>query len=371
MAFLLVLVGETIFADLGRIPVHPTAPSYCQSAGVVYGGRSRNSDFYYYDNYNLIQYTPCTFNEIDKKFGIDLIYEKMKPTLEELDKISKQVSTVQSQISQSNYSIRSLEERYNLSLQEKIANEQVLYNRQDIQNQISQARSTLQSNQSTLSSLQSRQTQMNASLESLREEMQAASNRAYDYYRRQVTIFSFKIFLLQLLFALPFFIISTFKYFDFKRRNSPYTVIATAVMVSSGLLFLQTLMVFLYRIIPWEWLQIIWNFLQKIPALRYILYYGSAILIILVFGGLVYLIQKKIFSSDKVKIRRIKEKKCPTCSYGINEFQDFCPKCGTQLKEPCASCGNKRIKMLPFCPVCGKTKNAAEKNENLSAPMQS
>ena len=68
----------------------------------------------------------------------------------------------------------------------------------------------------------------------------------------------------------------------------------TALTTSFSILFLQVIGGFLYDILPKEWLGRIFKFFLEVPFLRYVIYYGSVILVIGLFGGIVYYIQKKV-----------------------------------------------------------------------------
>lgn len=152
----------------------------------------------------------------------------------------------------------------------------------------------------------------------------------------------------------PFFAFSVFFYFKLKRKNSSYTIILTALIVAFSLLFLQVIGSFLYEILPKEWFGRSWALMLEVPFLRYLIYYGSVILVIGLLDGIVFYLQKKIFDPVKVAIRRLKDKKCPNCSCALNPQQSFCPVCGLQLKEKCSHCAELKIKYLAHCPHCGK-----------------
>jgi hypothetical protein len=344
MAVFMIIVGETVFSDLKRIPNIPHAPAPCISYIV-------NQQSYRY-------YGGCSFFEIDKMFGLNTQYKSIEGDLtkigqyeEDLQRISNEINSYQSQINQ-------LERQYDLSLQEKMAGEQKLYNKSSIQTTITSHRTEISKLQVEKDAVEKSLSQARYNIEPELSILKDAYIRANQYYSKQLAWYRFKVFGLMLLFILPFFIVSTNRYFALKRRNSQYTIIATGIMMASSFLFLQVALVFLYDILPKEWITQIISLFTQIPFFRYVVYYGSAILVIVIFGGLVYLIQKRIFDPKRVAIRRLKEKKCPQCSFAINPDHDFCPQCGLALKEACQSCGGKRMVHLGYCPSCGKTKTA-------------
>lgn len=359
MAVLLIIAGETVFNDLNRIPDRVVPPSYVIANLVNERGVSNYSSYRY--NYGYNDGVTPTFNELDREYSLDVLYRNIEPTVNEIQKIDEEINNLNSQLSQNQYQITSQEQQYNLGLQEKIANEQVLYNREAIQANITALRALNEEIQRKLGDLETSRNKKKESISTNIAELKVQYLKAEDAYRYNLVVYKMKIFLLQLLFVLPFFAISTRYYFRLKKNNSPYTIIATAVMGSSAILFFQIVIVLLYEVIPHEWIQKIWNLFTSIPLFRYILYYGSVLLVVAVFGGLVYLIQKRMFNSKIVAIRRLKNNKCPNCEFSIHKTEDFCPKCGTTLKEKCNACGNKRICNLAFCPTCGKRQVEAPK----------
>jgi hypothetical protein len=62
---------------------------------------------------------------------------------------------------------------------------------------------------------------------------------------------------------------------------------------------------FLYEVLPIEWLARVFKILMEITILKYVIYYGSAFAVIAVFGSIVYFIQKKV--KIKRKMRKLWE----------------------------------------------------------------
>ncbi len=184
--------------------------------------------------------------------------------------------------------------------------------------------------------------------------LKTSYDEALKHYENKKAYHNLIVFLLKLLFVLPFFVLSLRFYFRLKRKNSPHTIIAAAILTASSILFSEIVLIFLYQILPMEWLMRIFKILMEIAVLRYIIYYGSALLIIVIFGGIVYYIQKKVYNPKRIAIRRLKDNKCPNCSFTLDRSYGFCPKCGKQLKEKCSNCGKLKMKNLPYCPFCGK-----------------
>jgi len=345
MVIFIIGVGETIFSDLKIIPKKPIHPSSCiLEISMI--------------NLENLSYLDCPtyggFNEVDKKFGLDTKFNNIKPELQKISSLNENINSNEREIRNLENSIQRLNKDYDLSLKEKMADEDNIMDKSGIKNQIINSTSQIRSLNSNSTSLKNQRNSLISQITSSIKSLKQSYNEANDYYLTISAWYEFKVFLLTLVFVLPFFILSIFFYFKLKRKNSPYTIILTALTTAFSILFLQAIGVFLYDILPKEWLYRIFRILLKMPFLRYIIYYSSVILIIGLFGGIVYYIQKKVFDPVKVAVRRLKNKKCPGCSFVLDSDHNFCPNCGLQLKEKCENCGNLKIRYLAYCPYCGK-----------------
>lgn len=339
-------VGETVFSDLAKIPEKPVAPSGC----ILNSVRNLKS---------LTKYSTCqnygnSLNAVDKKFGLDKKYDGIKPQLQEIVSLNAGIESNNSEIRSLESNIQKLNREYGLSLQEKMAGEKAIADKENIKNEITGTKAKISSLQEENGSLENKKNLAISQISSSAQSIEQSHKEATDYFLNKAAWFKFKVFLLTLVFVLPFFAFSVFFYFKLKRKNSPYTIIFTATTTAFSILFLQVAGVFLYDILPKEWLGRIFSFFMEVPFLRYVVYYGSIILVIGIFGGIVYYIQKKVFSPAKVAIRRLKDKKCPGCSFALDPQHIFCPNCGLRLKEKCQYCGEPRNKYLSHCHNCGR-----------------
>ena len=78
--------------------------------------------------------------------------------------------------------------------------------------------------------------------------------------------------------------------------------------------------------------------------------------ILIIFGGAVFLLQRKVFDTRRVTIRRFRSKQCPQCQTSLDLAINFCPNCGYQVKALCESCKGARYVGMPVCPACGARK---------------
>jgi len=338
-------VGETIFTDLSEIPEEPYAPSYCLSNLI---NTDEVSNITYFD---CPDYTG--YEALDIEFELDSQLENARPRLEKLVNLNAQISDLKYEISNNEKEIKELSSDYDLSLQEKIANEESILEKDTIKADIVDTKELSSQNETELNNLIAERDQLAEELTPVIQEIKKTYENANDKYEALVAWYKFKVFLLTLIFILPFFAISTKYYLQHKRKNSPYTIIFTATTTAFSLLFLQVMGTFLYDILPKAWFAKIFKFLLDIPLLSYIIYYGSVLLIIGIFGGIVYYIQKRVYDPIKVAVRRLKDQKCPKCSFTLDSSHNFCPDCGLQLKEQCSHCKKLKIRYLAHCPHCG------------------
>lgn len=363
MVIFVVSVGETIFSDLKRIPEKPMMPSGCILNSVQNlerisnlncpGSNSYTRSISYYGYEDQKQGNLGGYNLVDRKFGLDIKFDEIKPQLIEIVSLNQDINFSKNEISAAERNIQKLNKDYDLSLQEKMSGEAAIMNVERIKNDITNQRSTISAAESKINFLERQRDSISSDLKMQIVSLEKSYNEAMDYYKDKQAWYKFKTFLLTLVFVLPFFAFSVFMYLRLKRKSSPYTIILTATTTAFSILLLQVVIVFLYDILPKEWLARVFRFFLEVPLLRYIIYYGSVILVIGLFGGIVFYIQKRVFSPKKVAIRRLKDKKCPGCSFPVNSKHNFCPDCGLKLQEECSNCGKQKIRYLSHCPNCG------------------
>ncbi len=209
-----------------------------------------------------------------------------------------------------------------------MAGENAIMDKSKIRSQITSLRSQISNLKNKINSLEAQRSYIISKITISADPLKQSYNEARDYYQTKMAWYKFRVFLLTLVFVLPFFALSLFYYLRLKRKNSPYSIILTTTTVAFSILFFQVVIIFLYDILPKEWLGRIFRFFWELPFLRYVIYYGSVILVIGLFGGIVYYIQKKVFDPVKVAVRRLKDKKCPGCSFVLDSHHNFCPDCG-------------------------------------------
>ena len=167
-----------------------------------------------------------------------------------------------------------------------------------------------------------------------------------------------------LIFILPLLAVFGFVYYKSKRKelrgehyNPVVKIIATHISLILSLPLVWYLFDIIYHVIPKTLLRQLIDFLIAIGLLA-ILNYLAIAAVVLVFGLLIYWIQKQTLAHKKVgsgkSIKKIVSfSECPACSYRVDYNKPFCPFCGTKLLEACTECGNMTIGVLPYCRHCG------------------
>jgi hypothetical protein len=341
MVIFIVGITQTIFYDLGRVVASPEAPSRCVSTLVADRVPTRTT------------VPTCSFGDIDREYQVDVLANVVLETTRKLAGYNGLIDNQQDQLRDTTRELNAAERAYELSLQEKIAEETVLFERTELQAQIQSVRTRTSVINQEIATLTTTRDQLFAATIAQRNQLDIAYQQANVAYDTQKAWYKTKVFGLMLVFVLPFFIFSVRSYFRLKQKNSPYTIISAAIAVASSLLFLQVVGLFLYDVLLGPWIVAIIEFLLVVPLFRYVLYYGSVLLVIGIFGGIVYLIQRRIHDPVRVARRRLNDNKCPNCSFKINRTEQYCPSCATTLQRTCTVCGQQRFAQLPVCHSCG------------------
>lgn len=195
------------------------------------------------------------------------------------------------------------------------------------------------------------------------QELKAIDLQLAERYRavfaeqnRRLRWYEFKVFLLQMLFMLPLFLLALRAYVRHLRRNSPYAIILTAVVAVAGVLLLRVILTWFWDLFLARLIEILWEWIQNFEILRSIVFYLGMVLSFVIFGGAVYYLQKRIFDPRRVAIRRFRQNQCPQCQTTLDLADAFCPNCGHHVRDRCPNCSQLRLRELPYCPHCG-TKN--------------
>ncbi|MEK7508109.1 MAG: hypothetical protein AAB602_03445, partial [Patescibacteria group bacterium] len=342
--------GWRALDDLGRVPKHPEVLSSCSygfQSAYVSGSlvepaepielyREYSAKPYYYDSVD--RYSKCQFSELEKKYSIPSLFDERNPIQKELTEISKQISSVENSIQQVRQQINRLTGEYGVGLQEAQGGVPAPVFPTD---QSQQSLKALQTQERQLlaqkSDLEAQSTSLKASLKIVDDKIREAYKPVFKDQNVLLRWYDFWVFLLQLAFVLPFFWIVFRAYIHLHRKNSPYTVIFTAMLAVASALLLRVVLFWFWDLFLEEVLRTIWRWIQNFRILRSIVFYGGMLLSFAIFGGGVYYLQKRIFDPRRVAIRRFRAKQCPQCQTSLDISGMYCPNCGYHLREKCAA----------------------------------
>jgi hypothetical protein len=345
------------------LPNAPTPVPYCisdmlQTFKVTI---NTNWDFYYQGRYywsNSNNYSPyqcSTVSAENPKFDFSSEHTVLAPIAEKINSLQRQISEYQTKISSNSSEYSKTQRDYELSLMEKMANENhstTLPNEaRDTINSLQTTEQNYMAKIDTLENEISELIQKNAStIERLRAkytQSQADYSLAYKWYKSKVTFLNFLFagIVTYLLFLL---------YSNSKRRNSPFTIIFSTATFAYWLVLLQVLLVFLWDIIPKRLMQLILTLLETFAPLLYLVQFLLPFLIVGVFGVVVYFIQKRLYSPENRLKRLIASKECPSCGNSVDITKPYCPLCSCEMQIRCPHCNELTVKWMPHCSSCGK-----------------
>jgi hypothetical protein len=342
----------------------PQANSRCYSLLSQYNLSDTNLPYYsynydgtsYYDSDTLVAPEACVWSARESIAGAPLLYKDIYLDLVSKQSLSKDLSSLQAQISDLKYNRTSTLNDYSMSLLESIAKKNGILNSESLQSSIKTQDDLLSKLNSTADDLTAKLSQVTVRVQNQVLNKKGMFKSIADSYVHDMNVYELERFVLSLLFVVPLFYFVWKKYNKLKNARSEYTVIWGGMVAIVGLILAQVMLVFVYEILPKELLQKIFAFFAGFAFFFTILYYLAFILVPLFFGGLIYLIQKKYYNKKAVTARAFKANKCPTCSMSVAPHMIFCPTCGTTLKDKCASCGSFSPTSGVFCEVCGVKK---------------
>lgn len=364
LAVVLLYFGWVGLSDLGRIPDRPERLSRC-SGLEFYKGRIEKIEAERYFNIQYTEYdyqtqsqklAVCVFSSYEVKSGVPDAYkdaqliwkEKNDIELTELQKLQTQLSEITAQISQK-------QREYDLSLQE------IQAGRPPVGKTSDQLRQELQSLRQQQQQTDQQLLAVNARIRLLEDQLKEKEsilvqklNQAIELYNKAWAGYKFWVFLLEMLFVLPFFAASLWFYFRLLRKNSPHTIILLPVVFVGAILVARSLILYFWASFLADLIEILLRLSGALVIFRVLLFYVGMLLAIVIFGGAVFLLQRKIFAPVRVRLRRLKSKKCPHCEAPMDFARNFCVACGSRLLEKCSSCGQDKYIDFKFCPYCGK-----------------
>lgn len=368
-------LGFSALDDLQSVPAKPQALSSCAVPFIAYGWQDAwRYSGPYYDYAREPIYNPeaaypypakqnasasqtCAFSEIEKRHNIPSIFEESKNIRDEVIGLQADISQKQTLIYQAQSSTDELRRQYELGLQEKgVQMPGSIYSPEQLQMQLAPLEIRRDALEKDINAANEKIATLSVKLKPYNEELAQAYEIAVANWRAQWRWYELWVFLLQSLFVFPFFFIALKTYFRLSAQNSPYAIIAAFTLITASLFVLYIAAVYFWSLFLAVILEALWNLITRIRILKSIITYAGMLLTIFLFGGAVYLLQKKIFNPARVSLRYLRDNRCPSCRFSLDISKNFCPHCGEQILEKCLVCQSARFVRMAVCPYCGDRK---------------
>jgi len=158
---------------------------------------------------------------------------------------------------------------------------------------------------------------------------------------------------MEMLFLLP--LLTGFYYWNARSiaRARPFqSLVSSHLLVVTFIPVLFKILELFYDIIPKKILKKVIDLLESLQlvALWYYLLMGLAVLAAL---ALIYLLQKKLFSRERLLARRIAKGQCQECGAQLRGDIAACPFCGAGQFRECSHCNKPTWLHGKYCRECG------------------
>lgn len=158
---------------------------------------------------------------------------------------------------------------------------------------------------------------------------------------------------MELAFLLPLFIIFwIWNSRSIEKKSWVQSLISSHLLVIAFIPIFWKILQAIFDIIPKRLIEKILEFLVSFKLLA-IWYYVLVLLWILVGILVVYIIQKKIFSREKLDEKRLSNWDCWNCWKHLPLNSIHCPFCGAHQFKTCPGCKKETPKTWKFCIICG------------------
>ncbi len=159
---------------------------------------------------------------------------------------------------------------------------------------------------------------------------------------------------MQLIFLLPLFLIFyAWNSASLRGGRGLQALVSAHLLVVSFIPILFKLVEAVYRIIPHRLLAVVFEFLEafRLVAIWHYLVMAAVIAAALV---VIHVLQKKLFSRERLLERRIARGECQGCGKHLPADSSACPFCGYAQFSPCPSCQGLMHQHARFCRHCGQ-----------------
>lgn len=170
---------------------------------------------------------------------------------------------------------------------------------------------------------------------------------------------------MDMLFLLP--LVGVFYFWNDRsiRAHRPLqTLVSSHLLVVASIPVVLRIGELVLDIIPRKLLRQLIEFLEswKLVAIWDYLVIATAIMAAL---ALIYLLQRKLFSRERLLQRRIAKGLCQACGLPLPPGSRHCPACGSAQFRACAQCGQPMHVHARYCMACGQS---SSDNRNDASP---
>ncbi len=189
-------------------------------------------------------------------------------------------------------------------------------------------------------------TQLERLSESDREQLRADLQRLNFWY-------PVKRLGMELIFLLPLFALFYFWNAVSIRKDRPVqTLVSSHLLVITVIPALFKIIQLIYDILPKKFLAQLIALLESLNLVA-LWHYLAMALAIAATLALIYVVQKKIFSREKLFAKRIARGLCQECGRHLPPGSQACPFCGFGQFKPCKRCGKLTHVHGSYCKECG------------------
>ena len=158
---------------------------------------------------------------------------------------------------------------------------------------------------------------------------------------------------MEMIFLLP--LIAIFYFWNSKSlsANRPYqSLVSSHLLVVVFIPVLFKVLELVYEILPKKLLKEVFELLQSfnLVALWHYVLMGAGIAAAL---ALIYVMQQKIFSQEKIVQKRIAKGQCQNCGVHVPGENNACSRCGFQQFRRCTTCDKSTFVYGKYCRECG------------------
>lgn len=172
--------------------------------------------------------------------------------------------------------------------------------------------------------------------------------------RRINFTYPIKRLVIRLIFLLPVIVLLfLWNSASIRRNKHLQTFISSHLLIVSFIPAFFEICQAVYDVIPHQIFKKVIEFLESwnLIAIWYYILIIIAIFLSLLF---IYILQKKLFTKERLLKRRLEKKKCIDCGRPLPYQLQFCPFCGVSQKLTCKNCQQETLQGAPFCIYCGK-----------------